>query len=925
MKGRTPDGWDIVESLLRTRGNVDHVLVSVADSFGIGIATVTSDGRVAWSDTAYELHLRPRIDEVHTVEDAAMGVSSVDGARLRAAYWLSSETPQLTLDYSVPSQASDYTLTFRNLSPGVAGFYRGDDALPSPEPTTPTRPTPAPATQRRRREYEIPLPSVRDDRASRTSADTSDQGSSSPSLDTTSESTPGSSRAERVLAASPDLIMVVDIETYTITMLVGDTKATPPILEHISAGSSALDAKIHHDDQAELNRWWSELDTLQDEEVRHLEVRTWVEQEWAWRDIRASVFSRDSDGLPSQALVIIRDVHEQMEYLQLLQESEKLWKVVFHDSPVGLAVIDGDGNFSSVNDAFCDTVNRDRNIVLALNVSKLIPDNITRADGSFPQAGELSLTLPNGTEAWVRIRTRTITYMETPHTLLTLEDITVAKATEEQMRYAALHNPLSGLPNRNLFAAELQQSLYRANRNQTQVAVLFVDLDGLRMVNNSAGHQAGDQLVRVAAERLRTAFRTSDLVAHRGGDEFLVLLDEVDGADNVKDLAGRAIEALREPALIGDELISIGASVGAALSIHGQHSSEEIEKMADLAMYQAKDIGGGAVVVHDPDGIPPLLDLATALERGELRVHYRPVYTLATSSIAGFDVVLHWRRGDQVVPAEEIAEALLDPSAKPVLHWMISQSIQDIRVCLPNHVEQLNLWLPTSRSALNRGTAQAAFNAMSSDDGAPSASPTLIFTMSEGEVDRIGKPSQVQRRLNDLFSQGPIAFGVSKYTPELLPMSLLRRLPAKSVTLDPIVIAATMTDPVYAQFVAGIVTALNASGIVTIAAGVNSAELLSQVRQLGIDAVYGDLLGTPYPLMTYAETITVPHPALNPERTSAGPASASWQRSYSAGDQIDLREPAPSPEQESQPPRFIGDELAQEFGFNLGDDPNRPS
>lgn len=180
MKGRTPDGWDIVESLLRTRGNVDHVLVSVADSFGIGIGTVTSDGRVAWSDTAYELHLRPRIDEVHTVEDAAMGVSSVDGARLRAAYWLSSETPQLTLDYSVPSQASDYTLTFRNLSPGVAGFYRGDDALPSPEPTTPTRPTPAPATQRRRRNYEIPLPSVRDDRTLRTWADASDQGSSSP-------------------------------------------------------------------------------------------------------------------------------------------------------------------------------------------------------------------------------------------------------------------------------------------------------------------------------------------------------------------------------------------------------------------------------------------------------------------------------------------------------------------------------------------------------------------------------------------------------------------------------------------------------------------------------------------------------------------------------------------------------------------------
>ena len=968
MEGRTPDGWDIVESLLRTRGSVDHVLVSVADSFGIGIATVTADGRVAWSDTAYELHGRPRIDEVHTVEDAAMGVASVDGARLRAAYWLSSETPQLTLDYSVPSKASDYTLTFRNLSAGVAGFYRGEDTAPASQRATPSRPAPEPTsespakptqsssalsatgrsstdtaeyapdttrlgasgsttsvqqtTQRRQRHYEIPLPSPRndDDGTSRPRAD-----ESSPITDPSSAPSHGPSRAERVLEASPDLIMVIDIETFMITMMLGDTQARPPILEHVSAGSSAVDARIHPDDQKELARWWAELDTLQDHEVRHFEVRTWVEREWVWRDIRASVFSRDTDGLPSEALVIIRDVHEQMEYLRLLQDSEKLWRIVFHDSPVGLAVIDGDGYFSSVNDAFCDTVNRARDTVLSLNIAELVGEDIMAADGGFPQGGELSLLLPNGTEAWVRIRTRTINYMEEPHTLLTLEDITVAKASEEQMRYAALHNPLSGLPNRDLFGAELHLALNRANRNQTQVAVLFIDLDGLRMVNNSEGHQAGDQLVRVAAERLRTAFRTSDLVAHRGGDEFLVLCDEVDGAESVKDLAERAITVLREPVLVGDELIPISASVGAALSIHGKHTSDEIERMADLAMYQAKDMGGGSVVVHDPQGVPPLLDLAGALDRGELRVHYRPVYTLETNAVAGFDAVLHWRRGDQVVPPEEIADALLDPSAKPVLHWMISQSVQDIRVCLPDHVEQLTLWLPTSRSALNRGTAQAAYNAMSSEGETTSASPTLVFTMSEGEVDRIGKPSQVQRRLNELFSQGPIAFGVTKYTPELLPMSLLRRLPAKSVTIDPMVIAATMTDPTYSQFVAGIVSALNAGGTVTIASGVNSPELLNQVRQLGIAAVHGDLLGTPYPLMTYTETITIPHPAVTPEWTSTGAAPASWQRRYSASDHIDLRDPTSPPEPESNPPRFIGDELAQEFGFNLGDDPNRPS
>ena len=903
MEGRTPDGWDIVESLLKTRGSVDHVLISVADSFGIGMATVTPDGRVAWSDTAYELHGRPRIDEVHTVDDAAMGVGSVDGARLRAAYWLSSETPELTLDYSVPSQRGNSALALRNLAAGVIGFYRYEDNQVTPSEAGARRPEQQPVA---------PLPEAE--------AEAKPEPIPAP----TKVSAPESSRSERVLAASPDLIMVIDVETHIISMLVGDTQATPPIVENLRAGSSAFDAIIHPDDQKELARWWSELDHLEDDEVRHLEVRTWIQRAWSWRDVRASVFSRHDDGLISEALVIIRDVHEQMEYLHLLQDSEKAWRLVFHDSPVGLAVIDNDGHFSSVNDAFCSTLQRSRDSVLVLNAADVLNADVLGVDGGFSQGGERPLVLPNGSEAWVRIRTRKITYMNAPHTLLTLEDITVAKAAESQLRYAALHNPLSGLPNRDLFAAELQQALHRAHRNQTQVAVLFVDLDGLRMVNNSSGHQAGDELVRVAADRLRTAFRTSDLVAHRGGDEFLVLCDEVDGTESVQQLAERAIAVLREPVMIGSELIPVSASVGAALSIHGHHTSEEIERMADLAMYQAKDIGGGAVVVHDPDGVPALLDLAGALERGELRVHYRPVYTLATNATAGFDVVLHWRRGDELVPPEEITEALLDPTAKPVLLWMISQSVQDVRVCLPNQVEQLTLWLPTSRSALNRGTAQAAIDAMTSSDGEALPAPTLVFTMSEGEVDRIGKPSQVQRRLNDLFNRGPIAFGVSNYTPELLPMSLLRRLPAASVTVDPIVIAATMTDPAYAQFVTGIVSALNAGGIVTIAAAVDSPELLSQVRQLGIGAVHGDLLGKPYPLMAYAETVAVPHPKVDPAYGAVGQAPTSWQLSYSASDRIDLREVVPPNSSEPNPPRYIGDELAREFGLNLDDDPPRP-
>jgi len=916
MTGQTPDGWDIVESLLRTRGSVDHVLVSVADSFGIGIATVTPTGRVSWSDTTYELHGRPRIDEVHTVDDAAMGTASVDGARLRAAYWLSSQTSDLTVDFRIPDQRSERSLSLRTIAAGVLGFYKQGDADSPLADTTPVRPEPSPTaptpdlaiTRDASRRYAVPTPE---------SHPQTTQGSRRDDDDVA----PEPSRAERALASSPDIIMVVEIESRSITMMVGDVQAEPPIVENLTAGSSLSDVRIHPDDQQELDRWWSELDTMSDDEIRHLEVRMWVQNSWAWRDVRISQFARDLEGLLSEVLVVVRDVHEQMEYLRLLEDSEKAWRVVFYGSPVGLAVVDTEGDFSAVNDSFCAAVGRSREAVLSHDVSDILQTDVLNEEGGFLYGKELPLHRPNATQAWVRIRTRSIDYKDAPHVLITLEDITVAKAAEEQLRYAALHNPLSGLPNRDLFSAELQQSLHRARRNQAQVAVLFIDLDGLRMINNSMGHQAGDELVKIAAERLRTAFRTSDLVAHRGGDEFLVLCDEVDGTESVQQLAERAITVLREPVLIGSDLIPISASVGAALSIMGHHTSEEIERMADLAMYQAKDIGGGAVVIHDPDGTAPLLDLVGALERGELRVHYRPVYTVATRSVVGFDTVLHWRRGETVVPQEEITTALLDPSAKPVLLWMIAQAIQDVRACAPDHVERLSLWLPTSRSALNQGTAKAAKDAITAPDDTELSSPVLVLTMNEGEVDRIGKPTQVQRRLSDLLNHGPIGFGISNYTPELLPMSLLRRLPASSVTLDPMVIAATLSDPEYADFVTGIVSALNAGGIITIAAAVDSPELLRQIRHLGIAAVHGDLLGKPYPLMAYADAITVTHPAMADAPVPSGLPPAGWQLNHSASDHIDLREPFVEPTNE---PKYIGDELAQELGLNLGDDPDSP-
>ncbi|HZF58964.1 MAG TPA: diguanylate cyclase, partial [Rubrobacter sp.] len=233
----------------------------------------------------------------------------------------------------------------------------------------------------------------------------------------------------------------------------------------------------------------------------------------------------------------------------------------------------------------------------------------------------------------------------------------------QENRYKAFHDGLTGLPNRDLFLDRLQQALDRSSRDGVLRAVLFLDIDNFKVVNDSLGHKAGDELLTVVAGRLRACLRPADTAARLGGDEFVVLLDGVTGAGDANRVAERIAEVLDSPIELGERQVVVGASVGIALTTDHEGDPDVVLRNADVAMYEAKKAGKGRSKVYDPDMFAQALrrlemgnDLRRAIEQGELRLYYQPKVRLGTDTITGVEALVRWEHPERglILPDEFI-------------------------------------------------------------------------------------------------------------------------------------------------------------------------------------------------------------------------------------------------------------------------------
>ena len=434
------------------------------------------------------------------------------------------------------------------------------------------------------------------------------------------------------------------------------------------------------------------------------------------------------------------------------------------------------------------------------------------------------------------------------HASIALND---AKAVD-QMRHLAYHDVLTGLPNRALFLEHLGRAVSNARRSRQSLAVLFLDLDRFKLVNDSLGHPVGDKLLTAVATRLRGALRTSDLAARLGGDEFAVLAENttVDGA---RTIAEAITDSLRDPFDIEGQELSITGSTGVVIDHGGSTTADALLRNADLAMYRAKMDGAGRYLVFEPDMHASVSDrvllesqLRRAVRQEDFAVHYQPIVWLDTDDIVTVEALVRWRRedGTLVAPGEFLPVAeetgLIVPIGRSVIRQAMAQVHQWQRA-LP-HATSLNLSVNLSpRELQQQDLVKDIVDALTESDFNPAR---LVVEITETAL--MHDTSQVGQRLRELNGLG-VRIALDDFGTGYSSLTYLRTFPIDLLKVDKSFIADVATASPEAKVARAIIEMARTLRLETVAEGVEEAAQVAELVRLRCRMGQGFYFAKPLP------------------------------------------------------------------------------
>lgn len=434
----------------------------------------------------------------------------------------------------------------------------------------------------------------------------------------------------------------------------------------------------------------------------------------------------------------------------------------------------------------------------------------------------------------------------------TIHDVTDRKALEDRLAYQAYHDALTGLPNRALFVQRLDQAVQRLGRRQPRIALLFLDLDRFKLVNDTLGHEAGDQLLVAVAERLRTCIRPGDVVARLGGDEFTVLLDGVADDDEIVRIAHRIVQAVTIPVtLLGSREVFVSTSIGIVRPEDEHATAADLLRDADTALYRAKERGRNQYAVFDAsmgeetrERVALEADLRRAIERGELSLAYQPKVELATGRVVAVEAFLRWDhpiRGN-VPPAAFIPVAEESGLIDLVGAWSIRRACQDASrwaVSLEDPPAlSVNL---TSRQLHDPDLIPTLGRLLAETDLAPAR---LRVEISEQAA--MKNPEVVIETLHRLRSLGILA-AIDDFGTGYSSLTSLGRFPVDTLQLDHQFVTELGSNR-EAEAIAGAVVGMGRGlGLTVIAEGVERAGQAALLADLGCTHAQGNLYTPPLP------------------------------------------------------------------------------
>lgn len=429
-------------------------------------------------------------------------------------------------------------------------------------------------------------------------------------------------------------------------------------------------------------------------------------------------------------------------------------------------------------------------------------------------------------------------------------DITQRQQAEERLAWLAQNDPLTGLANRALLVDRLETAIARADRHRSKLALLFLDLDRFKQVNDRLGHDAGDLLLKETAERLRTAVREADTVARLGGDEFVMILEDLASAKDAGRVAGQVGDAINRPYVIHGEECAVSPSIGIAVYPDVAASASELMRAADFAMYQVKEQGRNGIQFFLPEMSrvrEERAELANALRdalpRGEFRIHYQPQVDTIRGRVVGVEAFLRWQSPTRgLVRPDAFFDALEESGLIiPVGHWIFDT------VCL-----QLKAWRDMGhdlRACLNispRQFRQPRFlQVLKALVEASRLPPDAI----ELEISENLFMQNTIDRNTTLFVIKQLGFhvAVDQFGTSYSSLSYLKRFPISSIKIDDTLIRNVQRDESNAQVVLAVIRLAQSLGLRVVAAGVETAEELAFLRPRGAEVIQGYLVCPPLP------------------------------------------------------------------------------
>ena len=446
--------------------------------------------------------------------------------------------------------------------------------------------------------------------------------------------------------------------------------------------------------------------------------------------------------------------------------------------------------------------------------------------------------------------------------VIAFRDTTERKAMQEELVRHAYYDSLTGLANRGLLMERLAAALGRSSLDHKTHAMIFVDIDRFKAVNDNLGHTTGNDLLREVADRLKAAVGQRDLVARFGGDEFVVLVEDVAGIEEAVSAARRICSVVEKPILLpgGFEHVA-SVSVGIALTEPGQ-SADDILRNADVAMFEAKTKGrGGAYKVFDLAAMGPRsrkrLELEGALrkglDRGEIEVHYQPFFSVDDEEIVGAEALVRWRhptegliRPDLFIPMAEETGLIL-----PLGRMVLEQACQQARLVRDRVGVELAMSVNLSpRQFQHSGLLSEVASAL---DAAALPSEAITFEITEMMVmEDVAGATDIMKKLSRLG----VRIAVDDFLVEHSTFSYLKRFPVDEVKIDRAFVQGVATDPVDTAIVQAIVRLADAMCIEAVAEGVETPEQLAGLKMLGCPIAQGYLLSKPLPSAEFLDLVT---------------------------------------------------------------------